>query len=111
MGRVVSIQQDYEKKDINKKSNESEPVYADKHLSSGGLQLIKAEWKGVSPCQIPQVGPLWVGEVHPPTPLLNQPQENLLQGETYGLVPLGGLGLPATSQRHLQQVSKMVVVL
>ena len=84
---------------------------ANQHLSGRGLELIKTEREGVPPSQVPQIGPLGVSEVHGSPSLLDQPQEHLLEGEGYGLVPLGWLCLSATSQRHLQQVSKVVVVL
>ena len=84
---------------------------ANQHLSGRGLELIKTEREGVPPSQVPQIGPLGVGDVHGPSSLLDQPQEHLLEGEGYGLVPLGRLGISAASQRHLQQVSKVVVVL
>ena len=112
------------------------PVNAHQHLPGGRLHLVEAEGQGVAPGEVPEVCPLGVRVVHLTSSLLHQSQEHLhththqarhwsthttpgralglahlLQGEGDGLVPGSRLGLSAPRQRHLEQVSKVVIVL
>ena len=77
------------------------PVYANQHLARGWFDLVKAERQRVSSSQVPEVCPPGVSEVNLASSLLHKMKKHLLQRESYGLVPLSGLGLTTSSQRQL----------
>ena len=65
------------------------------HLARRGLDLVEAERQRVAASQVLELRPLGVMNINLAASLLCQSQEDLLEREGDGLVPLSGLGLPA----------------